>query len=353
MSATVGFGNSEHNVDSRRTSLNAILRNTSIEHLYDREFGKALADYNNRQTRSDRRIENYLEKIRSGKQENESYELVVMIGNRDTNPATDTDCRIISTQIYDSFVKEFEKKYPSLKVFQAVVHNDESTPHLHLGYVPVSTGNTRGLETKNSLRGAMKQLGFNDVRDFNRDIYKVLERVARGHGILRLEPGCDRAHLNVRDFKAHVEEIGLIEDYPYNNDPKLMHLLEEQHFQICNNLDALNESQRIIEAVIKAPLVTLAKVAREARIASEALFPRFDRARATLKRTLMFAQAIPDTVKDFILNPAPGGHREAINTKQESLSLAEVGKEVKEASNHLEQVSSRAQNATARHESAK
>lgn len=54
----------------------------------------------------------------------------------------------------------FQERNPNLRVFNAVMHLDEETPHLHIDYVPFSTGNKRGLETKVSLKGALKAQGF-------------------------------------------------------------------------------------------------------------------------------------------------------------------------------------------------
>lgn len=55
---------------------------------------------------------------------------------------------------------DFQKRNHTLYVFSAHLHMDEATPHLHIDFVPYTTGNKRGLETKNSMKGALERLGF-------------------------------------------------------------------------------------------------------------------------------------------------------------------------------------------------
>ena len=91
ISAEVGKGSVNHNsrkfkaanVDPERTHLNIEYCNEPIKQVYHKLFDEALERYNEKQTRSDRRIENYYEKIRTGKQEKPFHELIIQIGNRD------------------------------------------------------------------------------------------------------------------------------------------------------------------------------------------------------------------------------------------------------------------------------
>ena len=66
----------------------------------------------------------------------------------------------MAEQILDEYMKGFIERNPTLYVFSAHLHMDEATPHLHIDFVPYTSGNTRGLETKNTLKGALEKLGF-------------------------------------------------------------------------------------------------------------------------------------------------------------------------------------------------
>lgn len=155
ISMMVGKGSLNHNnrtftaknVDGERSKCNKVYVKESIKQVYHSLFDEALVAYNTRQTRTDRRIDNYYEKIRTSKQEKLFHELIVQIGNRD-----DTNCDMTESVYAQSALEEymmgFQQRNPNLRVFNAVMHLDEETPHLHIDYVPFSTGNKRGYPPK-------------------------------------------------------------------------------------------------------------------------------------------------------------------------------------------------------------
>lgn len=233
---------------------NITIRDTDMNTIYHDLFDAALSAYNDKQVEkghAERVIQNYYDKIAGGKQEKVAYECVIQLGNKDTNPANDQECVNVSREIYIDFVREFEKCYPSMKVAQAVIHNDEATPHLHMVYVPVSHNNKRGLETRVSMRGALRECGFTDVRDWNRDVFATLERVSQEHGITRLDGMAEgRRHQSVRDFKAALNDP----DYPYHNDPELLHMLDEQQAWLEDAHEVVTQQAEVIDRLAEAKI---------------------------------------------------------------------------------------------------
>ena len=226
ISMMVGKGSLNHNnrtfiaknVDSERSKCNQIYVKESIKQVYHALFDEALDAYNVKQTRSDRRIDNYYEKIRISKQEKLFHELIVQIGNRD-----DTNCDMVES-VYaqlalEEYMMGFQGRNPNLRVFNAVMHLDEETPHLHIDYVPFSTGNKRGLETKVSLKGALKAQGFVGTGRFDTEWKRWVEsekqclaEIMERHQMEWLQKGTHEKHLSVYDFekkmrKAEVEEL--------------------------------------------------------------------------------------------------------------------------------------------------
>ena len=102
ISAMVGKGSVNHNsrkftaanVDAGRTAQNIDYCNEDIRKVYRELFGKALDDYNSRQTRDDRKIPDYYEKIRSGKQEKPFYEMIIQIGDKDNMSAEEENGKL-------------------------------------------------------------------------------------------------------------------------------------------------------------------------------------------------------------------------------------------------------------------
>lgn len=226
ISMMVGKGSLNHNnrtftaknVDAERSKGNKVYVKESIKKVYHALFDEALEAYNSKQTRADRRIDNYYEKIRTSKQEKLFHELIVQIGNRD-----DTNCNMLESVYAQSALEDymlgFQERNPNLRVFNAVMHLDEETPHLHIDYVPFSTGNKRGLSTKVSLKGALKAQGFVGTGRFDTEwkrwvesekqcLAEIMERYQMGW----LQKGTHEKHLSVYDFekkmrKAEVEEL--------------------------------------------------------------------------------------------------------------------------------------------------
>lgn len=206
------------NVDPERTSLNRRYCNRNIKKVYEELFGEALEKYNARQTRSDRKIKNYYEKIRTSKQEKTFTELVMQIGNHeDTNAQSEFGAK--AAEILDEYMKGFQERNPHLHVFSAYLHMDESTPHLHIDFVPFTTGSKRGLETRVSLKSALAQQGITggtkyetEWSIFTRREKEQLAEIMERHGIGWKQLDTHEEHLSVLDYKKkmrtqEVEEL--------------------------------------------------------------------------------------------------------------------------------------------------
>lgn len=209
------------NIDSSKTAENITLVDKDIRQAYQEIFGDALEKYNSKQKRADRKIESYYDHIQKSKNgEKLFYEDVVQWGSKDDfqNPQT----RERAKEALVKYVEGFEERNPNLKLIGAYIHMDEASPHLHLDYVPVAHGYSRGLETRNSLDKAMKQMGFqpeNESRKNNATkLWKESERavfgeICRSLG-LEVEPErkSDRKSLTVEEYKdARDEMLGDIE----------------------------------------------------------------------------------------------------------------------------------------------
>ena len=95
------------NVDSSRTPLNIEYHNEDIRAVYHELFDGALARYNEKQTRKDRVIDDYYEKIRTGKQEKLFEELIIQIGNKDDMSAASENGQL-ARQMLDEYMQSFQ-----------------------------------------------------------------------------------------------------------------------------------------------------------------------------------------------------------------------------------------------------
>ena len=215
ISVMVGKGSLNHNsrvfyaenVDPSLSHLNIEYCNENIKDVYHELFDDALARYNAKQKRSDRKIENYYEKIRSGKQEKPFHEIIIQIGNKDTCAAA-TEDGAFAARLLDEYMRGFQKRNSTLRVFSAHLHMDEATPHLHIDFVPYTTGSKRGLDTRVSLKKALEALGFKggtrSDTEWDQWANAEKERLAKimlAHGVEWEKKGTHEEHLSVLDYK--------------------------------------------------------------------------------------------------------------------------------------------------------
>ena len=195
------------NVDSSRTPLNVEYRNEDIRAVYHELFDNALARYNEKQTRKDRVIDDYYEKIRTGKQEKLFEELIIQIGNKDDMNASSENGQL-ARQMLDEYMQSFQQCNPTLRVFSAHLHMDEATPHLHIDFIPFTTGSKRGLETRVSLKKALEALGFTGGTKSHTELNQWIEAekqalasIMARHDIEWEQKGTHEEHLSVLDYK--------------------------------------------------------------------------------------------------------------------------------------------------------
>ena len=255
ISIIVGKGSIAHNsrafvasnVDKDRIKMNHVYIHSNIKDAYHHLFDDALIKYNEKQTRSDRIINDYYEKIRTGKQEKTFHEIIVQVGNKDTMNVLGPNGPL-AEKILDDYMQSFIERNPNLHVFSAHLHMDEETPHLHIDFIPFTTNSKRGLETRVSLKKALDQQGFKggfksqtEMQQWINSEKEILSTIMLEHGIEWEKLETNEQHLSVLDFKKkkRSEEVTALED----KVNELEHKIED----IKYDEQITNEVKHIIE----------------------------------------------------------------------------------------------------------
>lgn len=190
-------------IDDYRSDENKYLVQENLRELYKREFGEALENYNAKQKRNDRKIDNYYNHIEKSKKTSLQQEMIIQIGDKDDFSSKEEFTA--ANEILEEWFNDFQKRNPNLKVYNAVIHNDEASPHLHLNFVPIASGYKRGLEKQVSFDRAIKQQDatldktrpFDDWREKE---VQVLEKILKERGIERKLVGTNE-YKDVNDYK--------------------------------------------------------------------------------------------------------------------------------------------------------
>lgn len=211
----VGKGSLNHNsrefyasnVDPHRSHLNIEFCREDIRDVYHELFDDAQERFNAKQTRNDRHIDNYYEKICSSKQEKPFHEIVLQIGNKE-DTGIHTELAETAKQCLIQYAKGFQARNPTLRVFWSHLHMDEATPHIHIDFVPYITGSKRGMDTRVSLKQALAQLGFKggtrsatEWNQWAQNEKQALAEIMLEHGIEWEQLGTHEEHLSVLDYK--------------------------------------------------------------------------------------------------------------------------------------------------------
>lgn len=201
------------NVDPARINDNITYTQIDQRSFYHQLFDEALAEYNDKQNRADRKIPDYYEHIKKSGNAKLFYEVVVQFGDMQDCGLNSENWKTAQTML-NEYMQEFEKRNPNLKVFNAVMHLDESTPHLHIDFVPVSKKDAKGLAVKNSMSGALREQGFsssnkmqNEWTAWSESERSYMEEVLHKHGLLRDDKNIHRGHLSVDEYKELAHQV--------------------------------------------------------------------------------------------------------------------------------------------------
>lgn len=264
------------NVDSSRSSDNITFVKMPISQAYDECFTAAVERYNAKQKRADRRIKDGYFRyafshepcnnvITASDKRKSFYEDVVQIGCKDDTGVGSPDA-ILAAECLKEYMRSFQKRNPNFFVFNAVLHMDEATPHLHIDYIPIGHYK-RGVDTQNGLAQALKEMGYgegeNTISRWRTAECEVLTEICARHEIEISEPQKGRGYTyTVEQYKQHKDTISELE-----------HRTEE----LSENLDEL---KRLNEAAETAGIEST-KLPLRKRIVSEDEFVKLEAARKT------------------------------------------------------------------------
>lgn len=255
------------NVDADRAKDNITLVNEDLKKVYHKLFDDSLKKYNAMQKRKDRQIKNYYDKISRSKQEKLFYEVIVQIGNRDDTGVGSNAADIAVCALQD-YVELFIRRNPQLYVFGTYIHMDEETPHVHIDFVPFSTDNKRGLETKNSLKGALASRGFESEGKGNTEWQQWSEAekediamIMQKYGIGWKKLDTHNPHLSVLEYKKQersrevkeleqkLEDIGVVIELKEEREARLDAEINKQEVRIKKECEEAEKTLLMVNSL--------------------------------------------------------------------------------------------------------
>lgn len=213
---------------------------TDMENFYKTEFADALYNYNLKQQREDRKIVDYLTKMEKDTKTNIGVEILFQIGDKEDWKDKTLEDKQKSIDIFKTVIPELEKR--NIKVVNAALHMDETSPHLHVIAVPIIEGQKRGLQkqvsqnkviTREVIKELREVIEKNFIEEYNR-IYVTSKELKRGSEI--------EEHLQVRDYKNTKKMLEVAKKY--GDKLELKEELENKTNYITNELTKLDNENK-------------------------------------------------------------------------------------------------------------
>ena len=191
-------------IDRERTPDNVIIKQEHVRDAYERIFGEALEKYNDKQKRKDRKIDDYYDHVKNSKTLHTQYEFIVQVGKKEDFENSPENWET-ANEILLEYVEEFQERNPNFEVYNAVIHNDEASPHLHLNVIPVAEGYKRGLERQPAFNRALENQGVAFDKDSRTIFRNFREQEINGIEQALNEKGIERLKVGTNQIKDHHE----------------------------------------------------------------------------------------------------------------------------------------------------
>lgn len=268
VSFSSGRGNINHNerefstpnVNRNLSKNNVDLKSQDLNAAYEEVFGESCEINNERQKREDRKLspDQYLKKIENGQGKKNNpkpfYEVVVQIGNmNDSSILNHPEQAEKAKEVLKEYFHEFEKNNPNIHVFNAKIHMDEKTPHMHIDFIPVADGYKTGMPKRNSYSKALEQQGCHyEGQNSNRNNSRIVWQDREKDRLVEL---CKKNGIEAKWEKQEISEKHLsVSAYK-----KLAKINDRNIEQIKNQLEKMSYFEFIKRGKDKA-IETLAEI---------------------------------------------------------------------------------------------
>ena len=181
--------------DNRQDEIVVIKGTTSLYNdvlrFYKNEFEEARLEYNNKQTRDDRKIDDYFKKISNNSKSDLAVQIIIELGDKKFWDTKSMTYKHKMTNVFIKQVDDLELLLPNFKICSAIIHYDETSPHLHIVGVPIKYNCKTGMSiqvgktdvfTRNSLKELQDKMRILCIEEYNKeyDLDATLKRKLKG-----------------------------------------------------------------------------------------------------------------------------------------------------------------------------
>ncbi len=172
--------------------------------LYLDLFEDARIKYNDKQTRNDRKIENYFNHISNDNKRDLACEIIIELGDMDFWANKDDKFKYKMTEVFKEQIADLEEVVPNFKIANATIHFDESSPHLHIVGVPFKDGMKNGMEKQVGKSDVFNKISLKEIQDKMR-VYCInsFNRIYHLNYTLKIKEEGRNVDINVANMKEY------------------------------------------------------------------------------------------------------------------------------------------------------
>lgn len=227
-----------------------------IENFYKNEFEEARIEYNNKQTRNDRKIDNYFKKISDNSKSDLACEMIIELGDKKFWDTKSLNYKHKMTSVYSKQVNDLEMLVPNFKICSAIIHYDETSPHMHIVGVPIKYNCKTGMSmqvgktdvfTRTSLKELQDKMRTLCIEEYNKEynLDATLKQKLKGRN----------RDIHVSDMTNYQETKDLIKKHQKEIDT-----ISSNSLELKSNSDSIkNEIDKLKKIPLKDDLFLISK----------------------------------------------------------------------------------------------
>lgn len=200
-----------------------------VKNLYKQEFQKSVDEYNSMQVRDDRKIKDYFTNVSNNTKNDLACEIIIELGNKKYWDTKDKEFKRKMTNVFIKQVNDLELLVTNFKIASAIIHYDETSPHMHIVGVPIKYKNKYGpsiqvgksdVFTKTSLHRLQDKMRTLCIDSFNKEygLYNTLAEKRKGRNRDFLVSQMDNYQEMKEELKKHQDNLNKANEKSINLD---------------------------------------------------------------------------------------------------------------------------------------
>ena len=210
-----------------------------VKEFYKTEFEEARLEYNNKQSRPSRMINDYFEHVSNDEKKDLACEIIIELGNKEFWDEKNIEEKKKMVEVYNEQVLELERLVPEFKITNAVVHLDETSPHMHIVGVPVKY---------NCKTGMKMQVGKSDV--FTKDRLTKIQDKMREKCIDSFNKYYKEEATLKEKQKGRNRDIHVSQMYNYQELKKELEIKKDSIDKNTEKIKSINNSSKELKDIV-------------------------------------------------------------------------------------------------------